>query len=59
MQLKYNRSQSIGNSIVKILIKILLVLIIFIFAVFLIEKITFPSPEKKYDIDITNEIKKL
>ncbi|MDC0525090.1 hypothetical protein OAN82_02965 [Pelagibacteraceae bacterium] len=59
MQLKYNRSPSIGNSIVKILIKILLVLIIFIFAVFLIEKITFPSPEKKYDIDITNEIKKL
>ena len=59
MQLKYNRSPSIGNSIVKILIKILLVLIIFIFAVFLIEKITFPSPEKKYEIDITNEIKKL
>ena len=59
MQLKYNRSPSIGNSIVKILIKILLVLIIFIFAVFLIEKITFPSPEKKYDIDVTNEIKKL
>ena len=26
---------------------------------FLIEKINFPSPEKKYQIDITNEIKKL
>jgi len=28
-------------------------------AIFLIEKISFPSPEKKYQIDITNEIKKL
>ena len=31
----------------------------FIFVIFLIEKINFPSPEKKYEIDITNEIKKL
>ena len=30
-----------------------------IFAIFLIEKITFPSPEKNYQFDITNEIKKL
>ena len=59
MQLKYNRQPSIGNSVVKILVKILLVIVIFIIAIFLIEKITFPSPEKKYEIDITNEIKKL
>jgi flagellar biogenesis protein FliO len=59
MQLKYNRKPSIGNSVVKILVKILLVIVIFIIAIFLIEKITFPSPEKKYEIDITNEIKKL
>jgi hypothetical protein len=44
---------------IKILIRLLLTIIIFIFAIFLIEKITFPSPEKKYEIDITNEIKKL
>ena len=59
MQLKYNRQPSLGNSLLKILFKLLLLLIVFIFAVFLIEKISFPSPEKKYQIDITNEIKKL
>ena len=59
MQLKYNREPSLGSSIVKTLIKILLVIIIFIFIIFLIEKISFPSPEKKYQIDVTNEIKKL
>ena len=59
MQLKYNRQPSIGNSVVKILVKILLAIVVFIFVIFLIEKVTFPSPEKKYEIDITNEIKKL
>ena len=59
MQLKYNRQQSFGSSILKLLIKLLLVFIIFIVAIFLIEKISFPSPEKKFDIDITNDIKKL
>ena len=59
MQLKYNRQSSLGSSTIKILIRLLLTIIIFIFAIFLIEKITFPSPEKKYEIDITNEIKKL
>ena len=38
---------------------LLLVVIFFILAIFLIEKINFPSPEKKYNIDITNDIKKL
>ena len=59
MQLKYNRQPSIGSSIIKTLIKLLFVIVIFIFAIFLIEKISFPAPEKKYQIDITNEIKKL
>jgi flagellar biogenesis protein FliO len=59
MQLKYNRQPSLGSSIVKTLIKIFLVIIIFIFVIFLIEKISFPSPEKKYQIDVTDEIKKL
>jgi hypothetical protein len=59
MQLKYNRQPSIGNSIVKILAKCLLGIVIFIIAIFLIEKISFPSPANKYEIDITNEIKKL
>ena len=59
MQLKYNRQPKLGTSIIKNLIKLLLIIILFVFAIFLIEKISFPSPEKKYQIDITNEIKKL
>ena len=47
MQLKYNRQRSLGSSLVRILVKLLLALIIFIIAIFLIEKINFPSPEKK------------
>jgi len=59
MQLKYNRQPSLGSSIIKTLFKLLLLIVIFIFTIFLIEKISFPSPEKKYQIDVTNEIKKL
>ena len=59
MQLKYNRQPGLGSSLIKILVKLLLAVIFFIIAIFLIEKINFPSPEKKYNIDITNEIKKL
>ena len=46
MQLKYNRQPSLGSSIIKTLIKLLLLVIVFIFTIFLIGKITFPSPEK-------------
>ena len=59
MQLKYNRQSSLGSSIIKTLFKLLLLVVVLIFAIFLIEKISFPSPEKKYKIDVTNEIKKL
>ena len=59
MQLKYNRQPKIGNTIFRILIKTILVIVIIIVSIFLIEKIKFPSPEKKFKIDVTNEIKKL
>ena len=59
MQLKYNRQSSLGSTIIKTLLKLLLLVFVLIFAIFLIEKISFPSPEKKYQIDVTNEIKKL
>ena len=59
MQLKYNRQPKIGNTLFRILIKLILVIVFIVFAIFLIEKIKFPSPEKKFNIDITNEIKKL
>ena len=59
MQLKYSRQQSLGTSIVKTLLKLLLAIVVLFFVIFFIEKITFPSPEKKNQIDVTNEIKKL
>ena len=59
MQLKYNRQSSLGSSIIKNLLKLLLVIVVLIFSIFLVEKISFPSPEKNYQIDVTNEIKKL
>ena len=59
MQLKYNRQSILGNSIIRTLINLFLIFIVIIFGIFLIEKINFPSPEKKYEIDITNDIKKL
>ena len=59
MQLKYNRQPKIGNTLFRILIKTILVIAVIIFSIFLIEKIKFPSPEKEFKIDVTNEIKKL
>ena len=59
MQLKYNRQPKIGNTIFRILIKLILVIVVLVFTIFLIEKIKFPSPDKKFKIDVTNEIKKL
>jgi len=59
MQLKYNRQPGIGSSIIKTLFKLILLMVFFIFVIFLIEKVSFPSPEKKYQIDVTDEIKKL
>ena len=59
MQLKYNRQPNLGSTIFKILIKLILAIVLFIFVLFLLEKINFPGPEKIFKIDITNEIKKL
>ena len=59
MQLKYNRQPSIGSSIGRILIKLILALIFMVVAIFLIEKINFPSPQQNYKIDITDDINKL
>ena len=59
MQLKYNRQPKIGNTLFRIFVKLILIILVLVFAIFLIEKIKFPSPEKKFNIDVTNEIKKL
>ena len=45
MQLKYNRQQGIGSSIARILMKLVLIFIVSVVAIFLIEKINFPSPK--------------
>ena len=59
MQLKYNRQPSFGSSLIKFLLKLLIAIVILILTIFLLEKVNFPSPEKKYDIDVTNDVKKL
>ena len=59
MQLKYNRQVGLGSSILRLLIKLVLVLFVIIITFFLIEKINFPSPNKNYKIEVTNEIEKL
>ena len=59
MQLKYNRQPKIGNTLFRIFVKLILIIVVLVSAIFLIEKIKFPSPEKKFNIDVTNEIKKL
>ena len=59
LNLKVCNLNTIDSSLLRISAKILLAIIVFIVAIFLIEKIKFPSPNKKFDIDITNDIKKL
>ncbi len=59
MQLKYNRQQSIGNSLFKLFLKFLLILIVLFVALFIIEKKNFPKPNNNFKIDITDEIKRL
>ena len=57
MQLKYNRQPSLGKSLFKTLIKLLFIIIILIVAI-LVEKNKLSKSRKKFNIDITNEIKK-
>ena len=59
MQIKFKRQESIGQSLVKKLIKILLVCSVIIFSIFLLSKINFPVPKNNIKKDITNEIIKL
>ena len=56
MQLKYNRQPKMGNTLLKISLRIVLAIVIFIVTIFLIEKYNFPV-QKKFKIDVTNEIK--
>jgi|TARA_B100001093_G_scaffold519717_1_gene610040 hypothetical protein len=59
MQPKFTSQTSTAQSLVRRLIKILLLLVIFVLAIFVIEKINFPHPNKEIKKDITNETIKL
>ncbi len=59
MQYKFTSRQSFKQSLMRTLIKILLILILFVAAIFVLDKFDFPSPEKKINKEITDEIIKL
>ena len=59
MQLKFNRQKSLRESILSRFIKLTAIVGIFIIIVFLLEKINFSKPNKKFNTDITNEIIRL
>ncbi len=59
MQLKFNRQKSLKESLISRLLKLLAIAGIFVIVVFLLEKINFSKPDKKFNTDITNEIIRL
>jgi len=59
MQLKFNQQKSLGQSIASRLIKTLIFIFILMIAIFLLDKINFPSPVSDIKKNITNDIKKL
>ena len=59
MQLKFKQTPSLGQSIFKRAAKAVIFLVIIFFIFFLVEKINFPSPQKEFKIDVTNDAIKL
>ncbi len=59
MQLKFNRQKSLKDSLLQKLVKLIVFVGIFVVIVFLLEKINFSKPDKKFNTDITNEIIRL
>ena len=59
MQLKFNRQKSLKESLIQRILKLIVFAGFFVIIVFLLEKINFSQPEKKFNKDITNEIIKL
>jgi hypothetical protein len=55
MQFQRNTSIAKSNGIIKVLIKVFLILLVFGIATILIDKIDFPSPNKKIEKTIPNE----
>tara|TARA_B100001559_G_C16374963_1_gene563782 strand:+ start:31 stop:213 length:183 start_codon:yes stop_codon:yes gene_type:complete len=59
MQLKFNRQKSLRDSIMQKLLKLIAFVGLFVIIVFLLEKINFSKPDKKFNTDITNEVIRL
>ena len=59
MQLKFNRQKSLRDSLLQKLLRLMIIIGIFVLIVFLMEKINFSKPDKKFNTDITNEIIRL
>ena len=55
MQFQRNTITANKNSVTKILIKVILVFFIFFISIILVDKIDFPSPNKKIEKNISNE----
>tara|TARA_Y100000816_G_C25863845_1_gene450991 strand:+ start:54 stop:236 length:183 start_codon:yes stop_codon:yes gene_type:complete len=59
MQLKFNRTKSLKDSLLQKLLKLIVFIGFFVVLVFLLEKINFSKPDKEFNTDITNEIIRL
>jgi hypothetical protein len=55
--MQFERKTSIGrdNSLIKLLVKIAAVLVLFFVVIIMVDKIDFPSPNKKIEKIISNE----
>jgi len=55
--MQFERKTSIGrdNSFIKLLVKIAAVLVLFFIVIIMVDKIDFPSPNKKIEKIISNE----
>ena len=55
--MQFERKTSIGrdNSLIKVLVKIAIVFVLFFIVIIMLDKIDFPSPNKKIEKVISNE----
>lgn len=59
MQYKFTSRESLKQSLIRKLIKFILFCFLFVAAIFVLDKFDFPSPEKKINKEITDEVVKL
>ena len=59
LQSKFTTRESLKQSLIRKLIKLILISFLFVAAIFVLDKFNFPSPEKKINKEITDEVVKL